>query len=58
LDSYLYWGDEFTFLPTLAVFLKVVILILLAGVVILFVSVVRERIFSYKKDKYAKEVKR
>jgi len=44
--------------PTLAVFLKVVILILLAGVVILFVSVVRERIFSYKKDKYAKEVKR
>ncbi len=44
--------------PTLAVFLKVAILVLLAGIVILFVSVVRERIFTYKKDKYAKEVKR
>ncbi len=44
--------------PTLAVFLKVAILILLAGLVILFVSVLRERIFTYKKDKYAKEVKR
>jgi len=44
--------------PALAVFLKVAILVLLAGVVILFVSVVRERIFIYKKDKYAKEVKR
>ncbi len=44
--------------PTLAVFLKVAILVLLAGVVILLVSVVRERIFVYKKDKYAKEVKK
>jgi len=44
--------------PTLAIFLKVAILLLLAGLVILFVSVVRERIFTYKKDKYAKEVKR
>jgi len=44
--------------PTLTIFLKVAILVLLAGVVILFVSVVRERIFTYKKDKYAKEVKR
>ena len=44
--------------PTLSVFLKIAVLILLAGVVILFVSVVRERIFTYKKDKYAKEVKR
>ena len=44
--------------PTLAVFLKVAILVLLAGLVILFVSVLRERIFTYKKDKYAKEVKR
>ena len=44
--------------PTLAVFLKVAILVLLAGLVILFISVVRERIFTYKKDKYAKEVKR
>jgi len=30
----------------------------LAGVVILFVSVVRERIFTHKKDKDAKEVKK
>ena len=44
--------------PTVAIFLKVAILVLLAGIVILFVSVVRERIFIYKKDKYAKEVKR
>ena len=44
--------------PTLAVFLKVAILILLAGVVILFVSIIRERIFTYKRDKYAREVKR
>lgn len=44
--------------PALAVFLKIAILILLAGVVILFVSVLRERIFTYKKDKYSKEVKR
>jgi len=44
--------------PTVAIFLKVAILVLLAGLVILFVSVLRERIFTYKKDKYAKEVKR
>lgn len=44
--------------PALAVFLKVAILVLLAGLIILFLSVVRERIFTYKKDKYAKEVKR
>ncbi len=44
--------------PALAVFLKVAILVLIAGIVILFVSVLRERIFTFKKDKYAKEVKR
>lgn len=44
--------------PTVAILLKVAILVLLAGLVILFVSVIRERIFTYKKDKYAKEVKR
>jgi len=44
--------------PAVAILLKVAILVLLAGLVILFVSVVRERIFTYKKDKYAKEVKR
>lgn len=44
--------------PAVAILLKVAILVLLAGLVILFVSVIRERIFTYKKDKYAKEVKR
>ncbi len=44
--------------PALEVFLKVAILVLMAGIVILFVSVLRERIFTFKKDKYAKEVKR
>jgi len=44
--------------PTVAILLKVAILVLLAGLIILFVSVIRERIFTYKKDKYAKEVKR
>jgi len=44
--------------PTLAVILKVAILVLLAGLAILFVSVIRERIFTYKRDRYAKEVKR
>ena len=44
--------------PTVAILLKVAILLLLAGLIVLFVSVVRERIFTYKKDKYAKEVKR
>ena len=44
--------------PAVAILMKVAILVLLAGLVILFVSVVRERIFTYKKDKYAKEVKR
>ncbi len=44
--------------PMVAVLLKVAILVLLAGLIILFVSVLRERIFTYQKDKYAKEVKR
>ncbi len=42
-----------------AVFLKVAIAVIIpGGLVILFVSVIRERIFTYKKDRYAKEVKR
>lgn len=44
--------------PTVAALLKVAILVLLAGLVILFVSIVRERIFTYRHDKYAKEVRR
>lgn len=44
--------------PTLAVIAKVGTLCLLAGLVILFVSILRERLFTYKRDKYAKEVKR
>jgi len=35
--------------PTLTIFLKVAILVLLAGVVILFVSVVRERILPTRR---------
>lgn len=38
--------------PTLAWFLKAAILMLIAGGVFLFVSVVRERIFLRKTDKY------
>ncbi len=38
--------------PTLAWFLKVAIIAILAGVVILIISVIRERIFLRKKDKY------
>lgn len=37
--------------------LKIMILAFLAGLVILFVSVLRERIFLYKKDRY-KDVRR
>ncbi|HID93048.1 MAG TPA: zf-HC2 domain-containing protein [bacterium (Candidatus Stahlbacteria)] len=44
--------------PTIAIIAKVGILAVLAGVVILLVSVIRERIFTYKTDKYAREVKR
>lgn len=43
--------------PTVTIIAKVGILALLAGLVILFVSVLRERVFAYKKDRY-KEVKR
>ena len=44
--------------PTVAIIAKVGILAALAGVVILLVSVIRERVFTYKTDKYAREVKR
>ncbi|MDP2210105.1 MAG: hypothetical protein Q8K98_15215 [Bacteroidota bacterium] len=43
--------------PTLAWFLKAAILLLIAGGIILFVSVVRERLFLRKSDKY-KEIVR
>jgi len=43
--------------PEIALLLKIGILVLLAGLVILFVSILRERIFTYKYDKY-KEIKR
>lgn len=43
--------------PTLAWFLKAAILMLIAGGVILFVSVIRERLFLRKTDKY-KEIVR
>ena len=44
--------------PELALYAKIGIMELIIGFVILFVSVVRERIFTGKSDKYSKEVKR
>lgn len=44
--------------PQLALYVKIGIFSLLLGLVILFVSVLRERIFLSKSDKYSKEVKR
>lgn len=44
--------------PQLALYAKIGIMALIIGFVILFVSVVRERIFMGKSDKYSKEVKR
>lgn len=44
--------------PELALYAKIGILSLMVGLIILFVSVLRERIFLSKSDKYSKEVKR
>jgi hypothetical protein len=44
--------------PELALYAKIGILALVLGIVILFVSIIRERIFISKTDKYSKEVKR
>lgn len=44
--------------PELALYAKIGILALILGIVILFVSIIRERIFISKTDKYSKEVKR
>ncbi len=44
--------------PELALYAKIGILALILGIVILFVSILRERIFISKTDKYSKEVKR
>jgi len=43
--------------PTVEVTLKVVIVAFLIGIAILFVSILRERLFFYKKDRY-KDVRR
>jgi hypothetical protein len=43
--------------PTVSVLLKVGLLALLAGLAILFVSVVRERIYFWSRDRY-KDVRR
>lgn len=43
--------------PTLGLGLKVGLLVLIVGLAILFVSVVRERMFFWKKDRY-KDVRR
>lgn len=44
--------------PELALYAKIGILALILGIVILFVSILRERIFVSKTDKYSREVKR
>lgn len=44
--------------PELALYAKIGIMALILGFVILFVSVLRERIFLSKTDKYSREVKR
>ncbi|MCK4420711.1 hypothetical protein KAW48_02850 [candidate division WOR-3 bacterium] len=44
--------------PQLAFYAKIGILALVFGFVILFVSVIRERFFLSKHDRYSKEVKR
>ena len=38
--------------PTVGIILKVALLALIAGVAVLFVSVLRERIYFWKKDRY------
>ena len=43
--------------PTIGICLKIGLLVLIAGVAILFVSVIRERLFFWKKDRY-KDVRR
>ena len=43
--------------PHVGLFLKVVLLALIAGVAILFVSVLRERLFFWKRERY-KDVRR
>jgi hypothetical protein len=43
--------------PTVSVILKVVVLAFVAGLAVLFVSIVRERLYFWKKDRY-KDVRR
>ena len=49
--------EEFIADPTLGFFVKVAVLGLIAGVAILFVSVLRERLYFWKTDRY-KDVRR
>jgi predicted anti-sigma-YlaC factor YlaD len=44
--------------PTVSVLLKVGVCALIAGVVVLFVSLLRERLVVHKVDRYAKEIDR
>ncbi|KPJ54073.1 hypothetical protein AMJ39_02100 [candidate division TA06 bacterium DG_24] len=44
--------DQFVRDPQVSLLLKVAVVALLIGVVVLFVSVARERIFIWRKDKY------
>jgi nitric oxide reductase large subunit len=43
--------------PTVSAILKVVILAFIAGIAVLFVSILRERLYFWKKDRY-KNVRR
>ncbi len=43
--------------PTVSVILKIVILAFIAGLAVLFVSILRERLYFWKKDRY-KDVRR
>lgn len=48
---------EFVINPTVSVILKIGVCAILGGVIVLLVSVLKERLFVRKYDKYSKEVK-
>jgi len=47
-------AEEFIADPTVGLIVKVAVLVLIAGVAILFVSVLRERLYFWKTDRYRK----
>lgn len=48
---------EFVINPTVSIVLKIGVCGILAGIIVLLVSVVKERFFTRRYDKYSKEVK-